>query len=434
MSINRQDIAEYAIEALKKAGADKAACTVSQGRKEEFNVEANKFSLLRTIFNDNLSLKALVGGRKGVSIINKLDKDSIDKAVADCITLAKSATPDEAEDIADKIENKSFDDSIGGPDLDALFNRTKEFLDQVNTEFPKIILEGVVSSFNSGQTTYLNSNGALFNNKLELYNATGMFSAKDGEKSSSFNYYYSQSKDLNRPFIDIGMQRTLIEESVRSIDTRMFDEKFVGKIIVTPACSDMIWDTILDNFLSDRCMVEGTSRWKDSLGAKVADSKLTFRASPYHPGIVAGERFTGDGFESQDMDLIRDGILTSFALSLYGSNKTGKPRAKNLALSNIEVLPGSISLTDMIKSIDRGVLLNRFSGAAPGPSGDVSGVAKNSFMIENGKVTDALSETMVSFNIVDLLHNIPMISKERCMDGVTVLPWCCFDGVTISGK
>jgi PmbA protein len=88
----------------------------------------------------------------------------------------------------------------------------------------------------------------------------------------------------------------------------------------------------------------------------------------------------------------------------------------------------------MIGSIDRGILLNRFSGASPGPSGDVSGVAKNSFMIENGKITDALSETMVSFNIVDLLHNIPMISKERCMDGVTVLPWCCFDGVTISGK
>jgi len=41
---------------------------------------------------------------------------------------------------------------------------------------------------------------------------------------------------------------------------------------------------------------------------------------------------------------------------------------------------------------------------------------------------------MVSFNIVDILMNITAISRERCENGYTVLPWCCFDGITISGK
>jgi len=79
-------------------------------------------------------------------------------------------------------------------------------------------------------------------------------------------------------------------------------------------------------------------------------------------------------------------------------------------------------------------MMNRFSGGAPSASGEMSGVAKNSFLIENGKVTDALKETMVSFNIVDILANITAVSSERCRNGMTVLPWCCFDGVTISGK
>ena len=86
----------------------------------------------------------------------------------------------------------------------------------------------------------------------------------------------------------------------------------------------------------------------------------------------------------------------------------------------------------MIKGIDNGILLNRFSGASPGPSGDVSGVAKNSFLIENGAVAGALKETMVSFNIIDVLGKID-ISKERCCNGYSILPWCCFDGITISG-
>ena len=434
MTMTRQEVAEYALEALKKAGADKAACKVSCGRKEEFNVEANKFSLLRTLFNDELYLKALCSNRKGITVVNKLDKDSIDRAVADCIALAELATPDEAEDIAEKAENKSFDQNIGGSDMDKLYSRTKDFLGQVADEYPKIILENVISEFNSGKSIYVNSNGVEFNKESEAYGFGTMYSAKDGEKSTSFNYCNVVLSSLAVPFMDIGMQRTLIEEAVRSLDTRMVENKFVGKIIVTPACSDMIWYTIFENFLSDRPLIEGTSRWKDSLGTKVADPKLTMRIAPYHPSVVAGERFTADGYESRDADLIRNGILESFALSLYGSRKTGHPRFANTAFNNGEVAAGDTALEDMIKSVDRGILLNRFSGASPGPSGDVSGVAKNSFLIENGKVTDALSETMLSFNIVDLLMNISSISKERCEDGSSILPWCCFDGVTISGK
>jgi len=430
----QQEIAEYTLENLKKAGADKAACTVTRGRKEEFNVEAGKFSLLRTLFDDELVLKAICSNKKGVTAINKLDKDSIDKAVKECVSLAHSSIPDEAEDIAEKVENKTFDHGVSGPDMDGLFLKTKEFIEQAGDEYPKLMLENVISDYNTAHTTYLNSNGVEFHESKEYYNVSTLFSAGDGEKASSFNYYDAALKSPDIPFLDLGMHRTLIDESVRSLDTRMVDNKFVGKVIVTPACDDMVWGTIFSCFLTDRPLVEGTSRWKDALGSKVADSKLTVRLAPLNPGVIAGERITSDGYESQNIDIIREGILSTFLLSLYGSRKTGHPRAGSSAYHNIEVASGNTSLADMIKSIDRGILLNRFSGASPGPSGDISGVAKNSFLIENGAVTDAISETMVSFNIVDILANIPAISKERCENGRSILPWCCFDGVTISGR
>ena len=94
--------AEYAIDALKKAGADKAACMTSAGRKNEFNIEANKFTLMRTLFNNELFVKVIKNNRKGITRVNKIDKDSIDQAVADWMALASSAVPEEAEDIAEK--------------------------------------------------------------------------------------------------------------------------------------------------------------------------------------------------------------------------------------------------------------------------------------------------------------------------------------------
>ena len=76
----------------------------------------------------------------------------------------------------------------------------------------------------------------------------------------------------------------------------------------------------------------------------------------------------------------------------------------------------------------------RFSGGEPSPGGDFSGVAKNSFLIENGRITGALSETMISGNIADMLKHGRAVSRATMDDGVVSVPYMAFDGVTISGK
>ena len=429
-----KDIASYALEEMVKAGAEKASCSATQGRTDEYNVEANEFTLLRTLFSDSLTLNFIKDGRKGTISVNKLDKDSVKKAVADCAALAAVGQQDEAHDVAEKIENKDFDQTMGGADMSALFSRTKEFIEQARAEFPTIGLRQIVSKFTGAKTAYMNSKGAAFGRETENYLMSGGFSASEGEKTSSFNYYGASLSSLDKPFLDLGMYRALVEEATRSVNTRAVDGKFVGKMIVTPACEDLIWHTIIGCFLSTAPLIEGTSLWKDSLGKQVADPRLTFRAAPLHPGIVCGERYTADGYESRDFDYIKDGVLKSFALGLYGANKTGKPRSANTEFDALDVAPGDAALADMIAGVDRGILVNRFSGAQPGPSGEVSGIAKNSFLIEGGKVAGALGETMISFNILDALKNITAISKERASNGGSVLPWCCFDGITVSGK
>ena len=427
-----KDIASYALDALKKAGAEKASCVVSKNRKDEFNIEANKFSLLRTLFDDSVSLKALIGGRKGTAAINKLDKESINEAVNACIALANSAQPDEAEDIAPLEENRTFDQTIGGAELDKLFKASKEYLESVKEQFPKIVIEGFVSQFNGGEYAYANSNGVVFDGKKESYSFHSMFVGKDGEKASSFNGTGGVLKNIDTPFLQFPLHRQQLEDSVKSLDTRMVDGKYTGRVIVTPTCPD-IWYAMFGILLSDMPMIEGTSQWKDALDTLVTSPKLTLRTVPNSPLVVGGQRFTADGFISRDADIIKDGVLKSFCLGLYGANKTGKPRSANTSM-NFEVKTGDTLLADMIKDIDRGILINRFSGGSPSPSGEVTGVAKNSFLIENGQVTDAIQETMVSFNILDALKNIVSISKECVADGDSILPWVCFDGITVSGK
>jgi PmbA protein len=89
---------------------------------------------------------------------------------------------------------------------------------------------------------------------------------------------------------------------------------------------------------------------------------------------------------------------------------------------------------DMVKSVEKGVLLSRFSGGSPADNGDFSGVAKNSYLIEKGKIAYPITEAMISGNMADLLMDITNVSAERTDFGFAVLPYVAASGITVSGK
>lgn len=89
---------------------------------------------------------------------------------------------------------------------------------------------------------------------------------------------------------------------------------------------------------------------------------------------------------------------------------------------------------DMIKNIKKGIIVGRFSGGNPGPNGDFSGIAKNSFLIEDGEIKGAVSETMINGNLAEMLQNVVAVSKETIADGNCVLPYVAVDKIVISGK
>jgi len=88
----------------------------------------------------------------------------------------------------------------------------------------------------------------------------------------------------------------------------------------------------------------------------------------------------------------------------------------------------------MIKNIKKGILIDGFSGGYPAVNGDFSGVAKNGFLIEDGKIAGAITETMISGNLFEMFKNIKDVSKEQVCAGWCVTPYMSFDGVVISGK
>ena len=69
--------AQNAVAALRQAGADKAQASVAYTVTHEFNVDGGEFSLFRTLFDKQLAMTAIQGGRKGTVAQNRYDEDTI---------------------------------------------------------------------------------------------------------------------------------------------------------------------------------------------------------------------------------------------------------------------------------------------------------------------------------------------------------------------
>ena len=339
--------AQDAVAALQAAGADKAQANVSYTITHEFNVDGGEFSLFRTLFDKQLAMTAIQGGRKGIVAQNRYDEETLRESAKACLEAAASAQPDENWDFAPLSQNEDFVLGEVKPDTDKLFFRCQELMASVKERFPKIIMEQMIVAHKEILKAKANSYGVLYSTHQGSYLVQLMFSAHEGEK--------------------------------------------------------------------------------------VADERITLSLAPLDERIVCGDRTTGDGFRAENFDIIKDGKLSAFFLSLYAANKLKLPRGKNDSF-NVVIAPGDKSIDEIISTIDRGIVIGRFSGGQPSSNGDFSGVAKNSFLIENGKIGPALSETMIAGNLADMLNHLRAISREQVADGMSVLPYMVFDGITISGK
>lgn len=428
--MERNEIVQYCMDSLKKAGADKASCSLSLSEKKELNVDSGEMTLLRTTFNTGLGLSVIKDHKKGSTSINKTDKDSIDAAIAEVIKLADASQPDEAHDIAENQPPESFSKGNDSADLDAMYNRMEEFVDYVNTKYPTVNLEQAVMDFTYSKGEFKNSNGVDFEISDGMYGFSPGFLSKDGKDTSSMNGTGFSALKLDKPLHEFCTIDTLLQQSTEQVRTQQVKEKFVGDVVVTPDClSDFLG--FITGDISDGKMITGNSIFKDKLNEQITHPGLTLHSQPVSDEITDGYFITGDGYVAENSTIIEKGILKTHLLGVYGSRKLKRQRAVNDGGAYI-VEPGEKTLNEIIKNIDKGLLLARFSGGNPASNGDFSGVAKNSYYIENGKIKYPISETMVSGNIREMFENIGEVSSERVDFGYCVFPWISFKGVTVS--
>lgn len=425
--------AEHGLRYLTDLGAAEALCLVSRGETREFNVDGGRFSLYRTLIDRAASMTAIVDKRRGSLSTNQVDDAALRRAAEDCVASAASAEADEAWGLAPNEGERAFDDRGADWDEERLFRRCEELLEQIKAEFPRILIEQMIVAHTQSESVAAYSTGSRFASRRSYYALTVMYSAHEGELASGFMYTGLRFSDLESPLLERSTLRADLEAVSRQVHSEALEGKFTGDLIFTPACLGEFLSYYCRNFVSESVILDKSSLFYGKLGEAVAHPALSLRVAPGDAAVVCGERYSGEGFLSEDYALIEKGVLRGYMLSLYGARKSGFPRAANGA-ENFVVDAGDSSLDALIRGTKQGLLIGRFSGGTPSIGGDFSGVAKNSFLIRDGKITTALRETMISGNLAEIFKRVRGISAERAGDGDVLLPYIAVEGVTVSGK
>ena len=427
-------MAESVLNKASKKGVEKTLVSVTLTESKEFNLEGNRFSLLRTTFDQDLGIKTIIDQRQATVSGNQFSGEAIDSMIDRVVSSTRAAQQDTGSGFAPSQGNHDFSFGGGVADEEWAFHCLEDLLKQREENFPAILIEGANFKFVKTKKILSSSDGTHLKSQQTHYDGNVMFTGKVGKQSSSFNYIGFQipSDRGGKPFslLEQGNLKELFRQTTEQIKTRKVPAKFDGEIIVTPYCMDDFiggWST----FLGSAQMLKKSSFFENKLNELVASPKFTLSANPVDSNFASRKFWTSDGYLAQNETIFEKGVLRSYLLNHYAAQKMGRKVSLSEG-SFLKMGNGDQSLQQMIGSIKKGLLLSRFSAGKPAENGDVSGVAKNSYYIENGEIQFPISETMISMNLSRLLLDIQAVSRETINTGYWELPWVRFSGVSVS--
>lgn len=417
--------AKTILSALTRAGFDDARVTITETDANELNIAHNHVSLMRTTQSQSLDVLAIQEGRRVTTSVSSLEDSVIEQVIAD-LKRDAATTPQDAACAVAPNQMGSFEKGPQSVDREAIAASAKSLLEARSEQYPTFQIEECAIKHTLKKTTLVTSLDTELTSAVGSYQVMIMGASKDEYGSSSFTYTGGDLDALPERLTDVLDIDQIMANSVQETRTTMVGDKFTGDVVLMPmAVMDLIgW---LTRQLGDGALISKTSVYQNAVGEVIGAPLLSIRNHPQGAGQAP---FNAEGFVVQPVTLIDTGRLTCQLPSYYGSRKLGI--AYTPAGNGWCIDPGDVSRAEMQKSTRRGALIGRLSMGSPAPNGDFSGVIKNSFLLENGERTKALSETMITGNVAQMLKDIQTISAEVSDFGGSQLPWLKIGGLRFS--
>ncbi|WP_109859666.1 metalloprotease PmbA [Aggregatibacter segnis] len=411
-----RDAVSLAIEIAQKAGATaevgvtkSGGLSVSTRLQEIENVEFN---------NDGaLGISVYVGQQKGNASTSDLTPEAIKNTVEAALAIAKYTSTDDCAGLADK-ELMAFD----APDLD-LYHAAEIDVDKavqlaLDTEKAALehderIVNSEGASFNAhtGVRVYGNSHGMLQSYLSSRYSLSCSVIAEHQEQLER-DYEYTVARDINQ----LAQPNWIGENAAQKAIARLQPQKLATQEAPVIFLNDVATGLIshLAAAISGGSLYRKASFLLDHLGKQVLPDWFEIIERPHLLRQLASTPFDSEGVRTQDMEIIRNGILQTYLLTSYSGRKLGMQSTGHAGgIHNWLVKPNSSGkLTALLHQMNRGLLVTEVMGQGVNlVTGDYSRGAAG-FWVENGEIQYPVAEITIAGQLPDMLRNIVAVADD----------------------
>jgi PmbA protein len=220
-------------------------------------------------------------------------------------------------------------------------------------------------------------------------------------------------------------------------------ETYQGPVWFSPEAFLSVFVSPVVGGASAIAVQRGRSALGGKLGTQIASPLVSIHDDPGDVTLAGAGRFDREGQPTRRFALVEDGVLKGFLYNAYaaavdGTRSTGHASGgarslPGLGTHAVVVAPGTTPRAELVRTLGRGLWVQRFSGTVDPASGDFSGVAKSARWIEPDGSQRPVRETLLSGNAFALLPRVLGLSSEqkRC-SGSSLAPWALVDGVSVT--
>ncbi|MDQ5905393.1 MAG: PmbA protein [Pseudomonadota bacterium] len=156
----------------------------------------------------------------------------------------------------------------------------------------------------------------------------------------------------------------------------------------------------------------------DSLGTQIFPQHMAISERPHLLQGLASSPFDNDGVATRDREVVVDGVLQGYFLSVYTARKLGMQTTGNAGGShNLIVRPGDLDFSALLKKMNRGLLVTELLGHGVNyVTGDYSRGAAG-YWVENGQIQHPVEEITIAGNLRDMFKNIVAVGSDTLCRG-----------------
>ncbi|GAA3996156.1 TldD/PmbA family protein [Sphingomonas humi] len=431
------DLAASLVEAARKAGASAADAMIGISRSSGISVRLGELEDIDHSESFEVSLRLFDGARSATVSSASLDRAGFGELADRALAMARQAPEDPYAGLADPALLGSGE----AADLD-LFDATIAPLAELER---RARLAEEAARAVAGVSNSNGASGGAGQSLVALATSTGFARAvRSSHFSCSASVIAGEAGELQRDYASHS-SRFLADLDPPDEIGRKAGERTVARLNpARPASGScpVIFDprvssSLLGHFVAavtGSAIARRTSFLQDALGTQLFAPGVIIRDDPLRPRGLRSRAFDGEGLACHPLDLVADGILTSWLATSAdarqlgiaptghaGRSVGGSPGA---GPSNLMLLPGAKSREELLASVPRAILVTELIGQGVNPvTGDYSRGAAG-FLVEGGELKAAVAEITIAGNLKQMFATLEAASDlelRRGIDAPTLL-------------